>query len=171
MKTTPYGDKKLPFKSRKIAKAIRKRLIKEDSKCEECGETERLTIDHIIPCCILRDMGFGFYEDDENIRLMCETCNDKKSERLDFTEPRNIPLLRRYLDLIELSQKMKTLKWFKDRIGKRIFRDFSECPCKDCKETQEFGIMVVDAQHAEYLYDIQNEYKIDGIDLNYRDTK
>lgn len=48
------------------------------------------------------------------------------------------------------------LKWFQDRVGKRIFRTESTCQCEVCKKVYEVGLTVVDKLHAQYLYDCQN---------------
>ena len=58
-----------------------------------------------------------------------------------------------------------SLKWFKNRIGKRIYRDDNHC-CDTCDEVFRNGIVVHDEQHAEYLYMVNCE-----MDLNYRDNK
>lgn len=57
-----------------------------------------------------------------------------------------------------------SLEWFKDRIGKTIYRDRTSCPCEICEHVYKNGVMVIDDAHAQYLYDCQNELQI-----NYRD--
>lgn len=52
--------------------------------------------------------------------------------------------------------KANNLEWFKDRVGKRIFRTESTCTCEVCKKVYEVGLIVVDMFHAQYLYDCQN---------------
>ena len=52
-----------------------------------------------------------------------------------------------------------TRKWFINRIGKRIFRDWFKC-CKTCDDVARNGIVVADRQHAIYLFDCQNEMPI-----------
>ena len=64
----------------------------------------------------------------------------------------------------------QSLEWFKDRVGKRIFRDHHEC-CTDCTEVAENGLIISDEQQAEYLFDIQNEFGAEGFELNYRSKK
>ena len=66
---------------------------------------------------------------------------------------------------------MKTQKWFEKKIGKRIYRDPDTCGCSTCEDVVENGLVVADKNHAEYLYMIQGEFKLDGIDLNYRDNQ
>jgi len=63
---------------------------------------------------------------------------------------------------------MKSLTWFKERKGKRIFRDDDGCNCTTCNETLENGLLVSD---PEYLFTIQNDFGVQDIHLNYRDTK
>ena len=65
---------------------------------------------------------------------------------------------------------MRTLKWFKARIGKRIYRDANKCKCETCYVITLNGLTVNDEDHAEYLYNLQNDfYADDKFDLNYRD--
>ncbi len=66
---------------------------------------------------------------------------------------------------------MKDKQFFLDRIGKRIFRDKSTCPCPVCKEIEENGLVITDEEAAEYIYEIQCAYAEEGKLLNYRDEK
>ena len=49
------------------------------------------------------------------------------------------------------------LKWYKDRIGKRVYRTESQCKCDVCTKVGEVGLIIADELHAQYLYDCQNE--------------
>jgi 5-methylcytosine-specific restriction endonuclease McrA len=71
-------------------------------KCEKCPRETLLTIDHIIPIFIIKDMGFDFEQffDVENLRLLCRPCNALKSNHLDFSTPRTKYLMRKYLGLV-----------------------------------------------------------------------
>lgn len=74
----------------------------------------------------------------------------------------------------KIEKHVRSLSWFEERIGKRIYRDSNHCnggKCKDCKMIEDVGIVVADEQHANYLYSIQLEYALDGEFLNYRDEK
>lgn len=62
-------------------------------------------------------------------------------------------------------------QWFLDRIGKVVFRDDDGCPCAICKNAVEHGILINDEVHAMYLYEIESDYAMEGISLNYRDEK
>jgi len=55
---------------------------------------------------------------------------------------------------------MKSLNWFKNRIGKRIYRDRNDCHCLDCEDAVGNGLIVRDKNHAEYLHMIQGASKI-----------
>lgn len=66
---------------------------------------------------------------------------------------------------------MKTLKWFKDRIGKRIYRNDNECPCDYCKDICVNGLIIKNELHAQYLFDIQNEIGYIYYDNNTTDTR
>lgn len=101
MPTYQYGSP--PRRNYKVAKAIGKRLIRSGMCCPKCKENKKLSLDHIIPVCILIDMGIDVYRDDDNIQVICYDCNKEKRGRLDFADSRTIPLLRRYLDEVETS--------------------------------------------------------------------
>lgn len=66
---------------------------------------------------------------------------------------------------------MQTLEWFKERIGKRIYRDADGCKCLSCARIVEEGLVIHSEEHAEYVYDNQNDFGAEGIKLNYRDEK
>ena len=58
-----------------------------------------------------------------------------------------------------------SLKWFQNRIGKRIYRGKGEvCSCEECKKVEEEGLVVYDNQHARYLERVQHELDIDYSD-------
>lgn len=114
-----------------------KKLKLEIGMCEKCKRNDLgYTIDHIIPQAILKDMGIEPHKDrnEGNLRLLCQLCNTRKGERLDFTDKRTKPLLLEYLkafpgtpDLAEV-QNPNTLeepKWYRTKVArtlKRIFR-------------------------------------------------
>lgn len=69
--------------------------------------------------------------------------------------------------------KQHTKQWFRNRIGKRIFRDATSCRCQSCKDVVENGLIIFDGSehgnkymHADYVFDCQNEMLI-----FYRDKK
>lgn len=68
----------------------------------------------------------------------------------------------------------KTKEWFKERIGKRIYRDCQnpdhDEKCPTCKKVTESGIVVLDEQHADYLATVDSEFAAEGIYSNYRDV-
>lgn len=64
---------------------------------------------------------------------------------------------------------MKSQQWFIDRIGKTIYRSENGCSCETCKKVHSKGLVIRDKLHASYLYDIQHEYEIDGMYLDYRE--
>lgn len=66
---------------------------------------------------------------------------------------------------------MQTLKWFKSKIGKRIYRDTSGCHCESCTRVETEGIIVMDEVHADYLFHNQNDFADEGLYLNYTDKK
>ena len=66
---------------------------------------------------------------------------------------------------------MKTLKWFKDRIGKRIYRYENDCPCDYCKNIHLNGLIIKNILHAQYLFDIQTEIGYSYYDNNKTNTR
>jgi len=66
---------------------------------------------------------------------------------------------------------MRTLKWFKDRIGKRIFRDADGCDCSGCAKVVSDGLVVHNDFHADYLFTLQCDFMAEGTNLNYRYEK
>lgn len=49
---------------------------------------------------------------------------------------------------------LRPLKWFKDRVGKTIYRDKITCPCLWCFQAFCNGLIITDKDHAQYLFDI-----------------
>lgn len=45
-------------------------------------------------------------------------------------------------------------------MGKRIYREKTDCDCHTCNRVLNEGIVVGDEDHAEYLYLVQNELGI-----------
>ena len=58
-----------------------------------------------------------------------------------------------------------TLKWFENRIGKRIYRNKVSCICIDCQYVEEHGLVVGGRVHARALCEAQAEGR------KYRDKK
>jgi hypothetical protein len=68
---------KLPLSKMRIAKPSRAMIYARDQhKCQYCGSTRKLTIDHVMP----RSRGGG--DTWENMVVACSSCNTKKSDRL-----------------------------------------------------------------------------------------
>lgn len=68
-------------------------------------------------------------------------------------------------------QYLERLKWFKDRIGKRVFRNNSTCKCSVCASVEEKGLIIEDEMHASYLMDMEGCSWEDGqIGIKYFDT-
>lgn len=66
---------------------------------------------------------------------------------------------------------MNNLQWFKKRIGKVIYRDADGCDCSECEKIIKNGLTIHDENHAQYVFDTQNDFGAEGIVLNYRDEK
>ena len=68
---------KIPFNKMMSAKPSRSAIYKRDNnKCQYCGATKRLTIDHVIP------KSKGGTDDWDNLVVACSSCNTKKSNKL-----------------------------------------------------------------------------------------
>ena len=82
---------------------------RDTAKCEKCGTTENITIDHIIPVVILEPLYLDspltkydfIYNDEENFQFLCQYCNKLKGTRLDVRNPKTIPLLKRLIKDLE----------------------------------------------------------------------
>jgi 5-methylcytosine-specific restriction endonuclease McrA len=99
-----YGNK--PKRSRGLARKLNRELINTNSVCDICGIKDgileyRLTIDHIIPCAILKDLGKDFYDDKDNLRILCIKCNASRQARIDFGDIRARNLLKKYIQEYE----------------------------------------------------------------------
>ncbi len=62
----------------------------------------------------------------------------------------------------------KSEKWFKKRIGKRIYRDPVDC-CFYCGDIADNGLTVQDDFHAAHLAATDSDFGAEGTFLNYRD--
>lgn len=64
--TTPGG----------VSEAVRQRVFDRDGRaCVECGKTEALSLDHIVP------RSKGGSHDESNLRTLCKSCNSVKRSR------------------------------------------------------------------------------------------
>lgn len=61
----------------------------------------------------------------------------------------------------------KRQQWFKDRVGKRIWRNKTSCKCGVCASVYLNGLTPADEIHAMYLNDCESEMP----PLKYFDTK
>lgn len=66
---------------RKVCATVRER---DGETCQECGATEDLTVDHIIPVSTFTtaDLAAGRQYDLDNLRVLCRSCNGRKQDRL-----------------------------------------------------------------------------------------
>jgi len=62
---------------RKIERHIRKKIYERDGyKCRKCGDTEWLTIDHVIP------LAKGGTNRENNLITLCKKCNQEKGTEI-----------------------------------------------------------------------------------------
>lgn len=59
---------------------------------------------------------------------------------------------------------MNNLGWFIDRIGKKVYRDKDICSCEHCQLNKINGVKIIDLDHAQYLFDMQNEMGVKYFD-------
>jgi hypothetical protein len=70
-----------------------------------------------------------------------------------------------------ISKKIsKRKQWFKDRIGKTVYRNKNTCDCKTCKRVYKNGLVITDDMHADYLFCCESEFTFEGHPLKYFDT-
>lgn len=81
---------------------IRTKEMKEwlvDKTCARCGDTQELTIDHIIPVGMLLN-SFGAKKEEtydyDNFQALCRRCNTAKGGWMDVSNPKTKPLLIKY---------------------------------------------------------------------------
>jgi hypothetical protein len=61
-----------------IPRAVRHLVYERDEyRCVHCGDTEQLSLDHIIPWAL------GGGDDPENLRTLCRQCNSRKGARVE----------------------------------------------------------------------------------------
>ncbi len=61
-------------------------------------------------------------------------------------------------------------EWFKERIGKRVYRNNNGCVCSTCTQVALEGLIIGDEMHASYLQNCEAEYTAEGHPLRYFDT-
>lgn len=84
-------------------------------KCECCGLsiTKNLTIDHIIPVMILKDLYADvaieesdlIYNCEDNFQVLCKYCNIRKGCKIDIRNSKTIPLLKKIVSYLETKQE------------------------------------------------------------------
>lgn len=73
-------------------------------ECSKCKLSyDRLTVDHIFSASLLHRFGLKEYaiDDSDNMELICRKCNILKQDSFDFHNPKTIPLIDKYLNIIK----------------------------------------------------------------------
>lgn len=82
---------------------FKRQLFREGGQCAhpDCTKTIELTVDHIIPKQFLETLGLEELSrtDDENFQVLCRYHNNCKGNKLDYTNRRTLPLLKKYVNL------------------------------------------------------------------------
>lgn len=60
---------------------------------------------------------------------------------------------------------MNDLQRFIERIGKRIYRDETNCHCESCEEVTKNWMIVFDEIHAKDLHSVSWDYHIEYRDF------
>lgn len=72
--------------------------------CAKCrAQAVWVTVDHIIPVSFLTAVGLkeATWEDGDNLQFLCKACQNLKSNRFDFTNPKTLPLLHKYVKRLD----------------------------------------------------------------------
>ena len=64
----------------------------------------------------------------------------------------------------------KRQQWFRDRIGKTVYRNDIDC-CERCKKVYEEGLVISDQMHADYLNDMESISHAEDRPVKYFDTR
>lgn len=76
----------------------------KEAKCEKCGESKLITVDHIISGSIIQLITAEHFEQDlvyeweDNFQFLCKYCNFLKGNRLDYRNPKTAELLKKLVD-------------------------------------------------------------------------
>lgn len=62
-------------------------------------------------------------------------------------------------------------KWFRDRVGKTVYRNRTTCKCRVCESSYIHGVQIADEFHAMYLWEWEGTSNYEDNDLRYFDTK
>lgn len=78
--------------------------IRGVENCEQCGASDYLTVDHIIPKSFLKHFGLQDHADDRrNLQVLCDSCNLVKDNWIDLTTYRKT--IDRILDMAQKKQE------------------------------------------------------------------
>lgn len=94
------------YASASIKKTNRRKNIEKEKCCVECGSTEDLTVDHIIPLHFFRI--FNRSQDGEfvgNYATLCQECNIKKAYYIDISRPVIFYTIIKYLNYLRREEK------------------------------------------------------------------
>lgn len=83
--------------------SYKNKLKKRGGQCQhtKCTSTHDLTVDHIIPRQFLKCLGMEHFAetDVDNFQVMCKKHNVEKANQLDYTNPKTLLLLKKYINL------------------------------------------------------------------------
>ena len=69
------------------------------------------------------------------------------------------------------SEYIQLESWFKNRIGKKVYRNKNTCFCKQCETNYQEGIVIDDTIHAEHLAEVCVISEVENNKVMYFDTK
>ena len=75
---------------------LQKKLRNSEGKCEKCGRTYYLTVDHIIPTHFLMSLNLidETHNWEDNFEIICGACNKFKASMFDVSHPKTFDLLK-----------------------------------------------------------------------------
>ncbi len=70
--------------------------------------------------------------------------------------------------ILEITEREQ---WFRDRVGKVVYRNKTSCDCEICNSVYKNGLFIKDIFHAEYIAMCECDYNSECVPLYYFDTK
>lgn len=71
--------------------------------CMMCKNLAELTVDHIFPASLMMSWGLReeVYKDGDNLELLCRPCQLLKGNNFNFHNPKTIPLIEKYIQVLK----------------------------------------------------------------------
>jgi hypothetical protein len=66
---------------------------------------------------------------------------------------------------------MNRSEWFKNLIGKKVYRSSGSCKCNECVSLYKNGMIIVDETHAEVLAETESLKPVNRLPVRFFKTK